>query len=358
MTVLRTVALRFAAHAVDARTHVNLSAVRSDGRCLWIGGDETATVERLTATGDGGYGEHRTVALDELVDLPGGPTAEVDVEGLARRGPHLWAVGSHSRKRKKVKDSHGPDKALRRLATVTAEPAREVLVRLAVTDGADGLPEPVAETPDGHRSALLGRPGLLDVLADDPRLAPFLTIPGKDNGFDVEGIAVLGDPDEPVLHLGLRGPVLRGWAVLLELRPRETAPGRLQLTPFDDGALYRTHLLDLGGLGVRDLCPHGDDLLVLAGPSMSLDGPVRVHRWRDAAGAEAPVLGRPPELTRELDLPHGADADEGLDHPEGIALLADDELLVVYDSQAPARLVEPGTVLADVVALPPRRTRR
>lgn len=353
MSVVRTVPLRFAAHAVDARTHVNLSAVRSDGECLWIGGDETATVERFTATADG-YADHTTVALDDLVDLPGGPAAEVDVEGLARRGSYLWAVGSHSRRRRRIKDHHGADKALRRLAKVTAEPAREVLVRLAVEDGPDGLPVPVRETADGHRSALLGRPGLLDALADDPRLAPFLAIPGKDNGFDVEGLAVLGDPGEELLYLGLRGPVLRGWAVVLEVRPRETHPGRLDLAPFDDGALYRTHLLDLGGLGVRDLCPDGDDLLVLAGPSMSLDGPVRVHRWHGTGGGDAPVLGRPPQLTRELDLPHGAGADEGADHAEGIALVGEAELLVVYDSPAPARLVEHDTVLADVVALPRR----
>ena len=94
----------------------------------------------------------------------------------------------------------------------------------------------------------------------------------------------------------------------------------------------------------------------LAGPSMSLDGPVRVHRWHGAGAGDAPVLGRPPQLTRELDLPHGAGADEGADHPEGIALVGDAELLVVYDSPAPARLVEHDTVLADVVALPRRST--
>ncbi|MDQ4105194.1 MAG: DUF3616 domain-containing protein, partial [Actinomycetota bacterium] len=45
--------LRFGQDAVDAQTHVNLSAVRPDGACLWIAGDETATVERLTSEGTG-----------------------------------------------------------------------------------------------------------------------------------------------------------------------------------------------------------------------------------------------------------------------------------------------------------------
>ena len=37
--------------------------------------------------------------------------------------------------------------------------------------------------------------------------------------------------------------------------------------------------LPLAGLGVRDLHLDGDDLLLLAGPTMVLDGAVRVFRW-------------------------------------------------------------------------------
>ncbi len=68
-----------------------------------------------------------------------------------------------------------------------------------------------------QRAAGFGARGkdLRDLLEDDEHLAPFLAIPGKDNGLDVEGIAVRGDR----VLLGLRGPVLRGWALVLELRP-------------------------------------------------------------------------------------------------------------------------------------------
>ena len=109
-------------------------------------------------------------------------------------------------------------------------------------------------------------------------------------------------------------------------------------------------MLDLGGLGVRDLCPQGDDLLVLAGPTMDLDGPVRVHRWHGAMGVGAPTVVRGEALTAEVDLPYG----NGCDHAEGIGLLGppeDGRLLVVYDSPAPERLGD-GGVLADVVQLP------
>jgi hypothetical protein len=142
--------------------------------------------------------------------------------------------------------------------------------------------------------------------------------------------------------------VLRGWAFVLELRPYVDAdePDRLRLHDLDGGRRYRTHVLDLAGLGVRDLCPHGDDLLVLAGPTMDLDGPVHVFRWHGAMTADAPTVVRGDALTRELDLPYG----EGCDHAEGIGLLDDDRLLVVYDSPSPERLQD-GAVLADVVRL-------
>ncbi len=50
------------------------------------------------------------------------------------------------------------------------------------------------------------------------------------------------------------------------------------------------------------------------------------------------------ELRKELDLPYG----EGDDHAEGIAVLDDGDLLVVYDSPSATRLTDPGTVMADV----------
>lgn len=356
MTLVRTVRLRFGHLSRAATTHTNLSAVRVDGRVLWIAGDETATVERLVAddpTFPSEYADEQTFRLADFVDLPGAAAdEEADIEGLARTGHFLWAVGSHSLRRKQIKARHAGAKALKRLARVEGQDNRQILVRLPIVD-VDGLPTPVPEiVVDGepHLAAQLDRRDQLrTLLRNDEHLAPFLAIPGKDNGLDVEGIAVTGNRT----YLGLRGPVLRGWAFVLELRPYvdPDEPDRLRLRDFDDGLPYRKHVLYLDGLGVRDLCPAGEDLLVLAGPTMDLDGPVRIYRWHGARRVEMPAIVRGEVLTRELELTYG----EGDDHAEGMGLIGapeDKMALVVYDSPAAVRLTEDGAVIADVVRLP------
>ena len=316
--------LRFDQASRASRTHTNLSAIRRDADGLWLAGDETATIEHLAWNGTS-YAGQRTFRLADYVPLPAGPEDEADIEGLARADGHLWAVGSHSLKRRRVK-SKDPAKAVKRLSTVVREENRYILVRLPL-DPASNAPMPGA--------IMSGKDNLAALLAGDPHLGPFLALPGKDNGLDVEGIAVVGER----VFLGLRGPVLRGWAVVLELRPVETEPGRLR--PREP---YRKHFLDLGGLGVRDLCPHGGDLLLLTGPTMSLDGPVRLMRWRVRQSGEVVAAG---ELETLAELPYGV----GCDHPEGLAVLDDSRLMVVYDSPSAARITPSGGVLADVFTI-------
>ncbi|TDO41658.1 uncharacterized protein DUF3616 [Paractinoplanes brasiliensis] len=355
MTLDHTVRLRFGDTSRAAATHTNLSAVRLDGPVLWIAGDETATLERLVADNPDApaeFADETTYRLGDFITLPGTDIEEeADVEGLARTGHFLWAIGSHSLRRKQIKDRHDGQKALRRLARVEGQENRQILVRLPIAD-IEGLPTPVREIEvagEKHYAAALGgRDDLRSLLRRDEHLAPFLPIPGKDNGLDIEGIAVVGDR----VYLGLRGPVLRGWAFVLELRPYvdPDEPDRLRLHEFDDGFTYRKHVLKLDGLGVRDLCPDGDDLLILAGPTMDLDGPVRVYRWHGAGRTQQPTIVRGDLITRELELTYG----EGDDHAEGLSYYGDGRLLVVYDSPAAVRLTEDDAVIADVVRLPPR----
>ena len=357
MDVAGRVALRFTGDVVRGGSHDNLTAVRADGEHLWVAGDETATIDRLvldSATAPTRAGRQRSFRLADLVQLPGPPEGETDLQGVARSGGWLWAIGSHALVRRRPKPIHDDAKVIRRLGKLRRDPNRFIIVRLAVQLGVDRHPEPVRVARDGRRSALVGAPHaetLVDLLRTDTHLAPFLALPGQDNGFDVGGLAVVGDR----LYVGLRGPVLRGWAVVLEVRPAQdpTDPGRLALGIFPEGVRYRKHVLDLGGLGVRDLCPDGDDLLVLAGPTMALSGPVRVHRWWGAvAGGGGPVV-RDVELPVETVVPNG----EGVDHASAISLLGPDtldpdaRLLVVYANPAANRRPWPDTVLADRVRI-------
>jgi hypothetical protein len=202
---------------------------------------------------------------------------------------------------------------------------------------------------------------LVELLREDEHLGPFLVpagpgapsgalaIPSKDNGLDIEGLAVHGDR----VFLGLRGPVLRGWAVLLEMEVEATGHGVLEPKRKKKGGWYRKHFLDLDGLGIRELSRHGNDLLILAGPTLPLDGTIRLYRLRNGLNLTQSSLHpqEPGDLEPLFDVPRS----EKADHAEGVALFSyfdqDDSVLVVYDSPAEQRRYGPCGVLADVFRL-------
>lgn len=355
-----------------------LSVALRMGSTLWLANDESLSIERLTlapedSTGRSSFaGNHRQFALHDFLSLPlpprNGPGErinEADIEGLACDGKYLWLTGSHSLRRKQPDPGDGNRRAHKRLASVSADGNRYLLARIPVVEeeGGHTLVKEV-EHKGKRRSAALLRGDehdneLTTLLRTDEHLGPFLAIPGKDNGFDIEGIAIAGKR----ILLGLRGPVLRGWATIIEvaLEP-DHDPAWLRLAPLDaEGALYRKHFLDLQGLGIRDLCVHGRDLLILSGPTMDLDGPVTVWCWPGAAGApqERDTLVPTAALERVLDLPFG----HGVDHPEGMSLYTHDDgdaqgLLVVHDAASPSRQIGESTLVADVYPLPPARRKK
>ncbi len=313
---------------------------------LWVGSDELRSVERLRETSPYRYGERKSFPLTELMGLSG--EDEIDIEGMDYAGGYLYLTGSHSLKRKRAK---GTKKDALRLETIVREPSRYLLGRVPVMNGELLQSYTSPERPDaplraGALAFTESGNALTDVLRADPHLGPFLSfpLPGKDNGFDVEGLAVSGER----IFLGFRGPVLRGVAVVLELALEDSGDaltlGRI------GNARYKKHFLDLRGLGVRDLVFCGSDLLVLAGPTMSLEGEMALFRWRDAltaAGDTVVMEGEGLELV--FDLPFTV----GSDHAEGLALtalLGEDALLVVYDDPDPERLFPEG-VFADAFRL-------
>lgn len=323
---------------------------------LWLGSDETSTIERLSLVAANEFANHQQFRVAEFINLPAPEDEEIDIEGLAYADYYLWLVGSHSYKRKKPKPENTDIKNIQRLAKIATEPNRYILGRIPLIDGELFSSCPHPKNPDVQLSAAkleLTNQGnlLMTALADDPHLGWFLkaAIPGKDNGFDIEGMGV----EQNRIFLGLRGPVLRGWAIILEIELENSLPGLMTLRPIGiDNKKYKKHFLWLNGLGIRDLCRDGADFLILAGPTMDLDGPVQVYRWKNGVNSPENVLNYP-ELLQ--DIPYG----NREDHAEGMTLLNDvvgaqgfgPLLLVVYDSPAKTRLVGNGGVIADVFKL-------
>ena len=200
--------------------------------------------------------------------------------------------------------------------TIVVEPNRHFLARIPWQDG---QLHACIEDPD--------RPGefftaarlkskkkertLLKVLEADPHFGPFIeaNIPSKDNGLDFEGLALVNDR----LFLGLRGPVLRGYTCILDLAVtvKKSKPDELKLI-----GSYRKHFLNLQGLGVRDLVVWQDQLLILAGPTLALDGSIRVFQCPLAqfSDTEDTCLTTVPLCLG--DIPH----QPGSDRAEGITL--------------------------------------
>jgi hypothetical protein len=199
-----------------------LSVAVQVGDTLWVTNDEAISLERLSLIkgGDAGtyrYGRHRQFPLHDYLRLPVPPQAdpadleEADVEGLAYDDGYPWLAGSHSLKRKQPNLQDGGEKARRQLARVSRDGNRYLLARIPVVHrgGTYTLAKETTEQGKTRTAAQLRGTDegndLTEALKGDAHVGPFLAIPGKDNGFDIEGLAAAGGR----LFLGLRGPVLR-----------------------------------------------------------------------------------------------------------------------------------------------------
>ena len=226
---------------------------------LWLGGDEGTSIDRMTRDWSGNFGSHKRFDLKDLLKLPGGTKEEIDIEGLDVNGGYLVRlIGSHSAKRKKAEDDKTPAENLERLSKVEAEGNRFTLARVPL----DANSEPVAQQGGLTAARLQGDASgnlLTEALKSDrhvgrfvPRVLPDKSvegIPSKDNGFDVEGLAVSGN------RIFLR--LARTCPPRLE-RCRRVATSPMRLTASSGwrawerrGEPYLKHLLQLEGLGVH-----------------------------------------------------------------------------------------------------------
>lgn len=366
-----------------------LSVAVRTGRNLWTASDEATTLERLTEVEPGRFAAHRRFALHDYLDLHGDVDEEVDIEGMGYEDGYLWLVGSHGLTRKKPKREGDERDDVDRLATVEGGANRYLLARIpcipAVADDAGGdyvLAREAVVQPAPRRSRAKAAQGkrakpvrlvaaqldgdddgnvLTEALEQDEHLAPFIPIPGKDNGFDIEGLAVAGDR----LYVGLRGPVLRGWAIVLSLdvKVSKKDEGRLKLARREVARTakgkpvlrcYARHFIHLDGMGIRELRAVGKDLLILAGPTMDLDGTIAVFRWKGGAMADRDCMVPEQAVERLFDVPHGTGKDAGKDKAEGMTLWPSTrsgkakELLVLYDSPSRRRCHGDAGVVSDL----------
>ena len=353
-SLLNQVKFQFQGERPELREDLSAVHLSSDGH-LWLGCDEGINIERLTlinAETKDTFGEHKSFNVQDYLELPDGDKTEVDIEGLAESEDYLWLVGSHSQKRKSVKPEKSDAENSKRLATIESESNRYLLARIPLIDGELHKTHASPSDPTKQLSAAileLTREGnlLTEALKDDLHLGSFIQskLPSKDNGFDIEGLAVKNTR----IFLGLRGPVLRGWAIILELEVRNTSPDVLKLKKIgNNDRRYKKLFVNLQGLGIREVSVEGDDLIILAGPTMALDGPVKVFRLENGTNFEDESFSTP---TVVMDVPYG----DGFDHAEGItqftSLSGKPALLVVYDSPHPTRLMGTHDIMADVFEL-------
>jgi hypothetical protein len=268
----------------------------------------------------GGYHWQNDVPLFE----PGiNECADADFEGLTGYRGVYFAIASHSRdRRKQVKDL--PYKI--NCESLTAGgidycPSRDQVKRFHL--GNDGKPTDV-KTGD-----------LMSLMVNDPFLAPYVALPSKENGVDIEGIAATKD----FLFVGFKGPVFRqNYVPILQL-DHDFNP---VLSPLSSSPVL---FVDLGGRGVRDMTagPGGKDLYILAGPNGNEDQGFAIYQWdgEDHIGGQGRGTRKP---IKRCELGHFKPSGK----PEGIAYIGPgdggERFLLIYDGddlQAQTVVLEP-----------------
>ncbi|MFZ9739578.1 MAG: DUF3616 domain-containing protein [Prochlorotrichaceae cyanobacterium] len=340
-------------------------AFTPDGR-LWLISDETRSVGCLECI-QVPPPKSRSKALRprqpyqyapvETVDLgtyfPSlGTDHEIDLEGICYTEPYLWLMGSHSTKRKQPR-GEDPKADLKRLKTIVVEPNRYFLARIPWQNGTLHTCIEDPQNPSETLTAAWLSPKkkgsvLLKALEGDEHFGAFIAanIPSKENGLDLEGLAIVDDR----IFLGLRGPVLRGYAAILEIavEPKKSKGNELKLK-----GTYRKHFLNLEGLGIRDLQVWQDQLLILAGPTLALDGSIRLFQCplTQFSTEQDTCLTTVPSCLGDIPHQPGSDRAEGITlWPHSTAETAAEDtvdLLVVYDAPHPSRLIEDRSIWAD-----------
>jgi broad specificity phosphatase PhoE len=295
----------------EFKDHIeNFSAVEVMGEFLLIGPDEGT--ETLVFKEDGNrYEVIAPIALDDPAE------DEIDIEGISRDGNTVYVIGSHSWRRKNIFSKKRRVFSERRIREVfedenespDREKNRERLFQFELDPTTGGL-VPNSKKETDLNAALTG--------TDNDVLKPFRSIPSKENGVDIEGLAFR----DGYLFAGLRGPVLRfSYVPVLVFK-------------FDEPEKAKVRYVQLNGNGIRAMVRTGQEFLIVAGPVGDGPGGYSLYHWdgedcfpgEQRAGRVAP-LGTTTLLGR-IPTPPNAKA-------EGLTILRDAgdyyEVLVVHD---------------------------
>lgn len=225
--------------------------------------------------------------LSRWLEMRGHP-AEADIEGAARIDDTIYWIGSHSRAR----DGR-------------SRPNRERILATRLVEGTNGVTLEKVGHPCTH---------LLGALLRAPQLTRFhltdaaLKAPEEEGGLNIEGLAATRDGG---LLIGFRSPLVNGKALIVPLKN----PGTIMTGARPE--LGDPVLLDLDGLGIRDIVFTGLEYFIVAGGT-GHGGTSHLYRW---AGGTAV-----PERVEKAGIRHL--------NPEGIANFGTAErprLLIVSD---------------------------
>jgi hypothetical protein len=229
------------------------AAVAVSSNLFIVADDENNTLRLFSA--DHGGAPLKEFDLDNFLEVTS-KSPEADLEGAALLGNRAFWIGSHGRNR----DGRARPNRCRLFAT-----------DIAITNGE------VTLTP-------VGKPckRLLDDLVHDRRFAEFHLAeasarpPKEPDALNIEGLSAT--PGGHLL-LGFRNPTPHEKALLIPLlNPNEVIEGKPPR--FDAGIL-----LDLDGLGIRDMAFFEGTYFIIAGPSHS-GGKLQFFQW--AGGSAAP----------------------------------------------------------------------
>lgn len=294
---------------------LNLSGGGFVGRHLYLANDEGRALLRLQrdASLPHAYGKAEPIDIASLFKLDGAeldPAEEFDLEALAvdradEQTVRIWMIGSHAMGHKKPKGATlkrlGLKRQRNRLLFACIETDNDGVIRSNRGRHLRIKPARQTHTTDFLSALRAARPRADGFLSEvsalteakiPPRIAdgvgwftPYILASTKENGLDIEALAVRRGEDDPssvVAYIGLRGPVIDGLAVIIEIDIRDHNKRGLKIA-----SAPRFHLVDLCGFGIRDLEWDDGDLLILAGPTMTRQKESALFRWRDAKNASA-----------------------------------------------------------------------